>query len=186
MENQDIQDKLKSEIQDVLAELNGEQLTYEVLNNMKYMDCVVSEGLRKWPFNAQTDRVCTKSVEIQDPETGESIQLNPGDKVMIPIVGLHRDPNYFPDPMKFDPDRFSEENKNNINPSSYIPFGAGPRMCIAHRFAFMEIKVILFYMFSDLRVDISEMSNIPLELDPTSAHPLPKNGFWVKILDDTK
>ncbi|KAL5273919.1 hypothetical protein ACFFRR_000593 [Megaselia abdita] len=186
MENQEAQDKLKNEIQDVLEELNGNQLTYEILNGMKYMDCVVSEALRKWPITPITDRVCTKTVEIQDPETGEKLELNVGDKVTIPILGIHRDPKYFPDPMKFDPERFSDENKHNIYPNSYIPFGSGPRMCIAHRFAFLEIKTMLFYMFSDFRVDVSENSSIPLELDPRSEHPYPKNGFWVKILDKKK
>ncbi|KAL5285842.1 hypothetical protein ACFFRR_007495 [Megaselia abdita] len=186
MENQDVQRKLKAEIQEVLKELNGGQLTYEVLNGMKYMDCVVSESMRKWPVNAMTDRVCTKAIEIQDPETGESLHLKAGDKIFIPILGLHRDPKYFPDPMKFDPERFSDENKDSINPNTYLPFGVGPRMCIAHRFAYLEIKAMLFYMFSDLRVDVSEKSTIPLELDPEPAQPYPKNGFWVKLLGDGK
>lgn len=184
MENPEVQEKLKAEIQEVLKELNGEQLTYEALNGLKYMDCVISEALRKWPINSLTDRVCTKTIEIQDPETGEVIELQKGDKITIPIVGLHRDPKYFPDPMKFDPERFNEENKHNIVPNTYIPFGIGPRMCIANRFAFMEIKTMLFYMFADLKVEVSEKSSIPLEMDPHSSQPHVKNGFWVRILED--
>lgn len=184
MENQEIQDKLKSEIDEVLTKLNGEQLTYEILNAMKYLDCVVSEGLRKWPTNIMTDRVCTKPIEIQDPETGESIQMKPGDKLWFPIVGIHRDSKYFSDPLKFNPDRFSEENKDNINPNAFIPFGAGPRMCIAHRFAVIEIKTMIFYLFSKTRVNMSKNSSVPLELDPSIARPYPKNGFWVKFSND--
>uniref|UniRef100_T1GX85 Cytochrome P450 n=1 Tax=Megaselia scalaris TaxID=36166 RepID=T1GX85_MEGSC len=131
-----------------------------------------------------TDRVCNKFIEIQDPETGENIKLNPGDKVIIPIVGLQRDSKYYPNPMQFDPERFNEENKLNLVPNTYLPFGVGPRMCIAHRFAFMEIKVLVFYMFSGLSVNLSEKSSVPLELDPSAPQPYPKNGFWVKILED--
>ncbi|KAL5273918.1 hypothetical protein ACFFRR_000592 [Megaselia abdita] len=186
MENPEVQEKVKKEIRSVLKELNGDQLTYEVLKGMKYLDCVISEALRKWPINASTDRVCTKPIEIQDPETGEFIKIEAGDKIMIPIVGLHRDPKYYPDPMKFDPERFNDENKHNINPNTYLPFGIGPRMCIAHRFAFMEIKTMLFYMFSDFKVELSDKSSIPLKLDPAITQPHPKNGFWVRLLNEEK
>ena len=49
---------------------------------------------------------------------------------MIPTYAFHHDPEFFPDPEKFDPERFSEENKHKINPLAYMPFGAGPRNCI--------------------------------------------------------
>lgn len=48
----------------------------------------------------------------------------------MPLVGIHRDPAYFPDPLKFDPERFSDENKHNIHPLAFMPFGLGPRNCI--------------------------------------------------------
>lgn len=50
--------------------------------------------------------------------------------VYAPLPGLHMDPKYFPDPEKFDPDRFSDERKHEIEPCSYMPFGKGPRACI--------------------------------------------------------
>ncbi|KAL5273923.1 hypothetical protein ACFFRR_000597 [Megaselia abdita] len=183
MENKDVQAKLRQEIDDVLSELNGKQLTYEILNSMKYMDCVVSEALRKWPLNPMTDRVCTKTIEMQDPETGESIKIKAGEKIFIPIVGIQRDPKYFPEPSKFDPERFSDENKASINPNTFLPFGIGPRMCIAHRFAYMEIKAILFYMLCDLNLEISEKSCVPLTLDSALPRLQPKNGFWVKMVE---
>lgn len=50
--------------------------------------------------------------------------------VFLPVWCFHRDPNYFPDPEKFDPERFNDENKHNIKPFTYLPFGVGPRNCI--------------------------------------------------------
>lgn len=50
--------------------------------------------------------------------------------MIIPIMAIHRDPQYFENPLKFDPERFSDENKHNIKPFTYIPFGLGPRNCI--------------------------------------------------------
>ena len=134
IENLAIQEKLKQEVMEVAEKLNGKPLSYEALNSMKYMDTVVAEALRKWPLAANTDRICTKDVEIQDPETGETILIKAGETVMIPIVGLQRDPEYYPNPLKFDPDRFSDENKHNIKPNTYLPFGCGPRICIGQRF----------------------------------------------------
>jgi len=53
-----------------------------------------------------------------------------GIHVVIPVLGLHRDPKYFPDPEKFEPERFSEEAKRNRPNYVYLPFGEGQRICI--------------------------------------------------------
>ena len=58
------------------------------------------------------------------------MEVRPGDALFIPIIALHRDPNYYPDPESFDPERFSDDNKHNINQLTYLPFGIGPRSCI--------------------------------------------------------
>jgi cytochrome P450 family 6 len=84
------------------------------------------EVLRMHPASPVLDRICSKSVRF--PE--QQIQIEEGTSVMIPIYGLHYDPQYFPDPEKFDPERFSEENKSKIKPFTYLPFGEGPRNCI--------------------------------------------------------
>lgn len=72
------------------------------------------------------DRKCTKDWKI--PNTNTTLEKGTG--VFIPIFSLHMDSEYFPEPEKFDPDRFSEENKKNIPPFTFLPFGDGPRICI--------------------------------------------------------
>jgi cytochrome P450 family 6 len=64
---------------------------------------------------------------------GSDLKIEEGSSVMMPIVGLHHDPNYFPDPETFNPDRFNEDNKHNIQPFTYMPFGSGPRHCIGKK-----------------------------------------------------
>lgn len=58
--------------------------------------------------------------------------MKKGEGLNIPVMAIHRDPQYFPDPMKFDPERFSDERKHEIQPFTYLPFGLGPRNCIGN------------------------------------------------------
>jgi cytochrome P450 family 9 len=124
----EIQTKLHTEILATNAGLENGELTYEQLNQMKYLDMVVSEALRKWPPTPMVDRLCTKDYTMQ--HNGSKLVIEKDTTIMFPIHSLHNDPKYFSDPEKFIPERFNEENKRNIVPGSYLPFGIGPRNCI--------------------------------------------------------
>jgi len=63
--------------------------------------------------------------------------------VIIPIVGLHTDPKYWADPLTFDPERFSPENRGNIDSINNQPFGFGPRACLGQNLAKMKSKILL-------------------------------------------
>lgn len=128
MENPQVQEKVYQEIADFNERLEGKQVTYEALQGMKYLDMVISETLRKWPGAVSLDRMCTKDFVFE--ADGKRIEIKRGQTIIIPVVGLHHDPQYFPNPEKFDPERFSSENKDNITPFTYMPFGEGPRICI--------------------------------------------------------
>ncbi|UYV83456.1 Cyp6a9 [Cordylochernes scorpioides] len=81
------------------------------------------------------------SEDFQLGNTG--IVVKKGMEVQIPLMGMHYDPEFYPEPYKFKPERFLPENKDSIIPFTYMPFGLGPRNCIAQRFAQMEVKVAL-------------------------------------------
>jgi len=73
------------------------------------------------------DRVCTKDYKVPDSD----LIIRKGTPLFVSLYnGLHYDPEYFPDPQKFDPERFSEEEKSKRHPFAYIPFGEGPHICI--------------------------------------------------------
>lgn len=107
---------------------------------------VVSETLRRWPPGAFTDRLCLKDYHFDDGNL--SFTIEKGQQLWISFSALHHDPNYFPDPLKFDPERFSDENKHNIQPGTYVPFGFGPRNCIGKLEEFVcAINLVLTEIF---------------------------------------
>lgn len=126
--NQDIQKRLYEEIREVNDTLNGAHLNYDTLSKMKYMDQVISETLRRWPPALFTNRKCTRYYECNID--GNRFFIERGKSIWIPISSIHLDPDIYENPKQFDPERFSDENKNKIQPGSYIPFGIGPRNCI--------------------------------------------------------
>lgn len=129
MVNPDIQQKLYEEIVKTREQLGGKRVSYDVLQKMKYMDQVICETLRKWPPAIQLGRLCVRDY-LYDDGNKLKFLFEKGREFSISIYGIQHDPKYFPDPEKFDPERFSDENKNNIVPGTYIPFGIGPRNCI--------------------------------------------------------
>ncbi|CAH1099422.1 unnamed protein product [Psylliodes chrysocephalus] len=176
--NPDIQQKLREEIEETLENCNGE-LTYEALLKMKYLDMVVSESLRKWPSAIVADRECTKTYTIEPKLTGEKpVVIKKKMAIWLPIYGIHRDPNIYPEPEKFNPERFNDDNKANINPYTYLPFGLGPRNCIGSRFALLEVKTVFFYLLQNFALVPTQKSQIPLKLSAINFSLSTEGGFW--------
>jgi cytochrome P450 family 9 len=117
--NPDIQKKLRKEIDE--SESQGKTLTYERMQSMKYLDQVMSETLRRWPAGVLADRSCLKDYEIEYDD--KKFTIEKGKTVYIPISGIHLDERFYKNPEKFDPERFSDENKASIDPDTYLPFG---------------------------------------------------------------
>lgn len=82
----------------------------------------------------------------------------------LPTYAIQNDPKYFENPEKFDPERFSDENKDKIQPCTFFPFGVGPRNCIGSRFALMECKAIFFDILSAFRIEVSEKTETKIKL----------------------
>ena len=135
--NPDIQDRLRGEIK----ALSGKDLSYEAIVEMKYLDQFVTEVLRKWPVSPSIERICVRDCTLDID--GKSVTILKDQNVLVPAYAWHRDPNNFPNPERFDPSRFDEENIKLQNMNAYAPFGIGPRSCIGSRFALMAVKTIL-------------------------------------------
>ncbi|CAG9828105.1 unnamed protein product [Diabrotica balteata] len=162
--NPDVQTRLREEIDEGFQECNG-KLTYETLMKMKYLDMVTCESLRKWPNFAGVDRVCNKEYVIEPENPNETrLVIEKGTILVFPIMSIQRDPKYYPNPDKFDPERFSDENKDTIDPYTFLPFGLGPRNCIGSRFAMLETKALFAYLLHNFEIVPTKNSTIPVVL----------------------
>uniref|UniRef100_A0A0A9WE93 Cytochrome P450 6k1 n=1 Tax=Lygus hesperus TaxID=30085 RepID=A0A0A9WE93_LYGHE len=164
----EVQNKLREEIQRVLGE--DQKVTYEKINEMHYLDMVLSETLRMYPPLGRLDRVCTK------PYTIDHIEIPVGGRVAIPCAGIHMDPKFYPEPDKFIPERFSPEEKAKRHPYVYMPFGLGPRNCIGMRFAQMSVKIIMVHVLKNFLIEVDSETPIPFVYDERSMLLKPKGG----------
>ncbi|KAM3618043.1 uncharacterized protein V6R79_014418 [Siganus canaliculatus] len=154
--NPHIQKILQEEIDETFP--NKSQPNYEALMQMEYLDMVVNEAMRLYPIGNRIERVSKSSVEIN------GVTIPKGTVVMIPVYTLQRDPSLWTDPEAFKPERFSKENKDNIDPYAFLPFGAGPRNCIGMRFALVMMKLALVEILQNFSFVTCEQTTIPMEL----------------------
>lgn len=174
--NEDIQDRVRSEIQQAMAS-NGGQLTYESLMTMDLLDRVVSETLRKYPPVDNLFRMTT--IDYKVPDTKYTI---PAETLcQIPIYSIHHDPEYFPEPECFDPDRFLPEMVKARRPYTYLPFGEGPRNCIGMRFGLMQTKLGLATLLTNFHFSPNARTPRKLEINPTSFLVSMKGGMYLAI-----
>lgn len=110
------------------------------------------------------------------PVPNSDLTIPKGTFLIVPTYALQHDPDHYPDPDRFDPERFNETNRASRHPFVYLPFGEGPRNCIGMRFGLMQIRVGLITMLREFRVLPGVNTPVPLELDVTSNMPMPKGG----------
>ncbi|KAG5305742.1 CP6A2 protein, partial [Acromyrmex insinuator] len=160
-QNQSIQEKARKEIKEVLDSTDG-VILYDNIKKMNYLEKIYQEVLRKYPPVTFLMRQPTKNYTFE----GTKITLRKGQVVIIPNYAIQHDPNIYPDPEVFDPERFSEENVKQRNSMYYLPFGDGPRNCIGKRFATNQTKVGLIKVLMNYKIDVCEMTQIPLIHSP--------------------
>uniref|UniRef100_A0A182QI48 Transcription factor CBF/NF-Y/archaeal histone domain-containing protein n=1 Tax=Anopheles farauti TaxID=69004 RepID=A0A182QI48_9DIPT len=130
--NPTIQERVAQEVREVLKESEG-QLTEPGLHKLVYLEAAMMETLRMHTPVFTLPRICTKDFELppQFPNDTKRVTLRKGTSVIIPVYAIHNDPEIYPKPYVFDPERFSEENRKSRPRHAFLGFGEGPRLCLA-------------------------------------------------------
>ena len=160
--------------EEVDSVLQGRSPAYADLARLPYTLQVFKEALRLYPPAYSIIRAALCDVEID----GHMIHKN--ELVAISPYVLHRRPDYFPEPEKFDPLRFTPEYEKQLPRYTFLPFGAGPRICIGNYFAMMEGQLLLATLAQ--RVTFELIAGQQIEPDPMKSLTLrPKYGIKMVV-----
>ncbi|XP_042191665.1 thromboxane-A synthase [Callorhinchus milii] len=148
---------------------------YMNVQQLPYLDMVLAETLRMYPSGVRFGRVCKKDCVVNGQFFPEGTTLE------VPVGALHYDPEFWPEPEKFKPERFTAEMKAKRHPFVYLPFGAGPRNCIGMRLAQMETKISLIRILSQYRFETCPETQIPMKVRSVGTLG-PRDGLVIKIV----
>ncbi|CAD5231113.1 unnamed protein product [Bursaphelenchus okinawaensis] len=141
--HQDVQQQLFDEINDYIE--SEKKVKYEDIFKFQYLDAVVKETLRRYsPVVFFSSRECVEDCEIK------GIKFKKGICIQAPVQSFHQNPEWWPEPFKFDPNRFL--NIQKIDQLKWIPFGIGPRNCVGMRFAELEMKSALIAIVKNFKI----------------------------------
>lgn len=133
----EVEQRLLQEIADV-GITHDKPPTVEQVGQLKYMHQVLKETLRKYPPVRMLNKYCKKDCVIPG-----GYLVKAGTPVSVNLFAMHRNPKCYPDPLNYDPDRFSPEEEQKRSRFAWLPFSTGPRACIGMAFALQEAKVVL-------------------------------------------
>ncbi|XP_055604938.1 cytochrome P450 4d2-like [Uranotaenia lowii] len=173
-QNADIQQRVYDELMEVFGhDLKKLPLNVSNLLKLKYMDMVIKETLRMYTAIPLIGRKATGDLMI------DQLVIPKGTSVMVMVQTMHLDPRLFPEPKRFDPERFTEEAISKRHPYSYLPFGAAPRLCVGQKYAMVELKLLLTLLlakFKFLPCDSGNRVQVEVSLTLTT-----KTGVNVKV-----
>ncbi|XP_055711743.1 cytochrome P450 4d1-like isoform X1 [Phlebotomus papatasi] len=169
----DVQKKILEEIKDVFG--NDTRVpTISDLSNLQYLDLVLKETMRLFPPVPIIGRQSEVEAKLND------VTIPAGSGIAIGTYFMGRDPDLFPDPETFKPERFNvERSVETQNPYSYVPFSAGPRNCIGQKFAILEMKSIAVKIVRNFELSVHEEYKKPILMAELVLRP--ENGVHLKL-----
>jgi cytochrome P450 len=169
-----IQEDVFREAAEVFDGTDGPLNVMEAYEGLSYTRRVVSEALRLYPPVWVTARAASDAYDYR------GMRILAGSLLLVPQISIHRDSRFFPEPMRFDPDRFTAEAAANRPRYAYFPFGTGSRMCIGESFAWMEMALVLATVIRSWRLGLPV--NAPAELALSAQISLrPRDGVVLSV-----
>ena len=148
------EEKVLDEIDNVTA---GRPLTPEHIAQLVYTKQVFSEAMRLYPPAPIITRTALRDFRLG------GFLIPEGTVLFVPIYAVHNHASIWPDPQTFDPDRFLPDAVKARHRYAYMPFGAGPRVCIGNAFAVMEAVAILAVILQRMRlVSVDQKPPLPI------------------------
>nr|XP_034827796.1 cytochrome P450 3A19-like [Maniola hyperantus] len=172
--NKMVQEKMIEEVDEYFAK--HESIEYECVSSMPYTESCIEECLRLYPVLGLLPREV-----MHDYSLPTGVRLKKGDRIHIPVYHIQRNPEHFPEPEVYRPERFFGEEKKNIKPYTHMPFGEGPRICIGKRFAKMPMHAALLKIFKNYRVELAETMQDKITLNAKSLTMHSVGGIHIKF-----
>jgi cytochrome P450 len=169
-QNPDWQDKLRDEM--LGLGIDGDDLPYDRLGDLVLTDYAFKESLRTIPPVPSLPRRAVKDFDFG------GFHFKAGTYVSISPAFTHKMPEYWPDPDRFDPMRFTPEQVKARHKYAWVPFGGGAHMCLGLHFAYMQIKILMWHMLRDQRIVLPKGSGAKWQAWPI---PKPRDGLPVEI-----
>ncbi|XP_072934649.1 cytochrome P450 6B7-like [Epargyreus clarus] len=171
--NEEIQNRARKEVDEYLQRNKG-KITYECVNELPYLYACGSEAIRLYPVLG----VVTREV-MQDYQLPTGLKLEKGIRIHFPISHIHRNPDHFPEPNQYRPERFLNDT---IKPYTFLPFGEGRRQCIGKRFAKMQMLPCLVTVLKNYRLELAENMSTTMQFEVGSIITQPKGEILVKFI----
>lgn len=161
-------------LEELATVLDGDPPSAEEVSDLTFTEQVITETMRLFPPANRIHREPADDVVIG----GHRIPA--GGNLVLPQWVVHRDPRWYPNPLAFHPERWTDEFRAGLPPLAYFPFGAGPRQCIGDRFAHLEATLVLATALQRYHLELPPETSLEVEAAVTTR---PKQPVWMTVYE---
>ncbi|EDV46628.1 probable cytochrome P450 308a1 [Drosophila erecta] len=178
--NEEAQQRLHMELDEVARRHAGKLIEQVALGELRYGEAALLEALRLHPAMQALQKRCTKSFTLPAQKSGASSVLNVdvGTVLVVPVQAIHLDPQLYPAPHQFRPDRFLDQPPMGCR---FLGFGAGPRMCPGMRLGLLQTKAALATLLQEHCVLLADEDECGVEVSPRTFLTASSKGIWLRF-----
>ncbi|XP_037725022.1 probable cytochrome P450 308a1 [Drosophila subpulchrella] len=178
--NKDAQRNLHCELDEVAQRHNDNLMDHVALAELRYTEAALLEALRLHPAMQALQKRCTKSFTLPAQKYGsaDDLRVSLGTVLVLPVQAIHLDPELYPEPNQFRPERFLNQPPMGCR---FLGFGFGPRMCPGMRLGLLQTKAALATLLQDHCVLLSDQDQSRVEVSPLTFLTAGKGGIWLRL-----